>query len=254
MYITQVERWKSQTQSICKQIVNSSRAQLFKNWKRGSSHNIFSHKIQQIHSWTSVYIANRPQTTSNYFWFQKKDFQHIQPTRRIRSVFDKLIPSKKSHIPAILVHRRKFNKYDKVFYKNYKNNTTTWEPVIIKERIGNMIYTVQRKKFIHRRHVNQPQKRKIYEPTETPQIKEDDLQDLYDTCDPQMPQAEQEARVKRKQKAPPQFIIDPKRKNTKNSQRKAGQEYLKKNNLGWGVLGITYLFSIMSCSICQLWQ
>ena len=40
-----------------------------------------------------------------------------------------------------------------------------------------------------------------------------------------MPQAEQEARVKRKRKATPQFIIDPKRKNTKNSQRKAGQEY-----------------------------
>ena len=70
--------------------------------------------------------------------------------RRIRSVFDKLLPSKKSHIPAILVPRRKFNKNDKVFYKN---NTTTWEPGIIKERIGNMIYTVQGKKFIHRRHV-----------------------------------------------------------------------------------------------------
>ena len=40
-----------------------------------------------------------------------------------------------------------------------------------------------------------------------------------------MPQAEREARVKRKWKAPPQFIIAPKReKNTKNSQRKAGQE------------------------------
>ena len=99
-------------------------------------------------------------------------------TRRIRSIFDKLIPSKKSHTLAILVPRRKFDKNDKVFYKNYKNNTTTWEPGIIKERIGNMIYTVQRKKFIHRRHVNQLQKRVTDEPTETPQIEEDDLQDL----------------------------------------------------------------------------
>ena len=40
-----------------------------------------------------------------------------------------------------------------------------------------------------------------------------------------MPQAEQEVREKRKRKAPLQFIIDPKRKNTKNSRRKAGQEY-----------------------------
>ena len=116
--------------------------------------------------------------------------------RRIRSVFDKLIPSKKSHIPTILVPRRKFNKNDKVFYKNYKNNMTTWEPGIIKERIGNMIYTVQGEKFIHRRHVNQLQKRITDEPTETPQIEEDDLQDLYNTFDLQMPQAEQEARGK----------------------------------------------------------
>ena len=132
--------------------------------------------------------------------------------RRIRSVFDKLIPSKKSYIPAILVPRRKFNKNDKVFYKNYKNNTTTWEPGIIKERIGDMIYTVQGKKFIHRRHVNQLQKRITDEPAETLQIEDDDLQDLYDTFDLQMPQAEQVARVKRKRKSPPQFIIDPKRK------------------------------------------
>ena len=60
---------------------------------------------------------------------------------------------------------------------------TTWEPGIIKERIGNMIYTVQGEKFIHRRHVNQLQKSITDEPTETPQIEEDDLQDLYDTLD-----------------------------------------------------------------------
>ena len=136
----------------------------------------------------------------------------IMFARRIRSVFDNLIPSKKSHIPAILVPRRKFNKKPKLFYKNYKNNTTTWEPGIIKERIGNMIYTVQGEKFIHRRHVNQLQKRVTNEPTKTPQIEEDDLQDLYDTFDLQMPQAEQEGRVKRKRKAHPQFITDPKRK------------------------------------------
>ena len=88
-----------------------------------------------------------------------------------------------------------------------------------------MIYTVQGKKSIHRRHVNQLQKRITDEPKENPQIEEGDLQDRYDIFDLQMPQAEQEARVKRKRKALPQFIIDPKRKNTKNSQRKAGQEY-----------------------------
>ena len=66
-----------------------------------------------------------------------------------------------------------------------------------------MISTVQGKKFIHRGHVNQIQKRITDEPTETPQIEEDDQQDLYDTFDLQMPQAEQEAWVKRKRKAPP---------------------------------------------------
>ena len=91
-----------------------------------------------------------------------------------------------------------------------------------------MIYTVQGEKFIHRRYVNQLQKRITYEPTETPQIEEDDLQDLYDTFDLQMPQAEQEARVKRNRKAPPQSIIDQKRKKfTKKSWSK-----ILKNNLG----------------------
>ena len=89
---------------------------------------------------------------------------------------------------------------------------TTLEPGIIKERIGNTIYTVQGKKFIHKRHVNQLQKRITDSPSETPQIEEDDLQDLYVTFDLQMPQAEPEARVERKRKAPPQFIIDEKRK------------------------------------------
>ena len=68
----------------------------------------------------------------------------------------------------------KFNTNEKVFYKNYKNNTTTWEPGTIKECIGNMTYTVQGKKFIRRRHINQLQKRITDEPTETPQIEKDD--------------------------------------------------------------------------------
>ena len=112
--------------------------------------------------------------------------------RRIRSVFDKLIPSKKSHTLAITVPRQKFNTNEKLFYKNYKNNTTTWEPGTIKERIENMIYTEQVKKFIHRRYINQLQIRITDEPTETPQIEEDNLQ---------MPQANQEPRLKRKRKA-----------------------------------------------------
>ena len=90
-----------------------------------------------------------------------------------------------------------------------------------------MIYTVQGKKFTHRRHVNQLQKRITNELTETPQIEEDDLQDLYDTFDHQMPQAEQEAKVKRKRKAPPQLIINPKRKKILkiHKEEKAGQKY-----------------------------
>ena len=37
--------------------------------------------------------------------------------RRVRSVFDKLIPSKKSHAPAIILPKRKFNKNDSVLQK-----------------------------------------------------------------------------------------------------------------------------------------
>ena len=143
---------------------------------------------------------------------------------------------KKSHTPAIIVPRRKFNTNEKVFYKNYKNNTTTREPGTIKELIGNIIYTVQGKKFIHRRHINQLQKRITDEPIETPQIEED----LYDTFDLQIPQAEQEEpKLKIKQKAPPHFIIDPKRKNTKIHKRRKSWSRILKNNLAGR--GITHL-------------
>ena len=155
--------------------------------------------------------------------------------RRIRSVFDKLIPSKKSHIPAILFPRWKFNQNDKVFYKNYKNNMTTWEPGIIKERIGNMIYTVQGKKLIHRRHVNQLQNRIIDEPTETPQIEEDDQQDLYDNFDLQMPQAEQEAWVKRKRKVPPTIHNWPKKKKILKIHKEKLVKNIKKQSWVGGV-------------------
>lgn len=132
--------------------------------------------------------------------------------RKIRSAFDKLIPKNKIHTPVAMVPKRKFRINEKVFFKNYKNNSTSWEPGVIQKRIGNMIYIVKGKKFTHKRHINQLKKRSTEESEETPQV-EEELFELYDTFDLQVPQTEQKQRRSgRKRKATKQFIMDPKRK------------------------------------------
>lgn len=136
----------------------------------------------------------------------------IMFSRKIRSAFDKLIPTNKVHIPTETVPKRKFHENEKVYFKNYKNNSSSWEPGVIQKRVGNMVYMVKGNKFTHKRHVNQIKKRSTVESEVTSQV-EDELYELYDTFDLQVPQAEQTIRRSgRKRKAPQQLIMDPKRK------------------------------------------
>ena len=62
--------------------------------------------------------------------------------RKVKSVFDKLIPRQAKLKKTVSPHKKYFYPGDKVLFKAYKNNITFWEVGIIKQRIGELVYLV----------------------------------------------------------------------------------------------------------------
>ena len=58
--------------------------------------------------------------------------------RKIKSVFDKLIPRQAKFKKTVSPHKKHFYPGDKVLFKAYKNNMTFWEVGTIKQRIGEL--------------------------------------------------------------------------------------------------------------------
>ena len=63
--------------------------------------------------------------------------------RKVKSVFDKLIPRQAKFKKTGSPHEKHFYPGDKVLFKTYKNNIAFWEVGTIKQRIGEMVYIVQ---------------------------------------------------------------------------------------------------------------
>ena len=78
--------------------------------------------------------------------------------RKIKSVFDKLIPLKVKFKKTFSPHKKHFFPGDKVIFKAYKNNMTFWEVGTIKQRIGKLVNIVQGPKNTHKHHMNQLRK------------------------------------------------------------------------------------------------
>ena len=81
--------------------------------------------------------------------------------RKIRSLFDKLIPSKKKKKG----NKKKINTFNKTYslgrkfcFLNYHLGKATRLKGIIEERIGNMMYMIKRPRWKVRRHINQIKK------------------------------------------------------------------------------------------------
>ena len=72
--------------------------------------------------------------------------------RKIRSVFDKVLPKQNKLRKTTLAPKKRFNPGEKVYFKKYQNNTSCWERGIIKKRIGDMVYIVEGLKYTHQRH------------------------------------------------------------------------------------------------------
>ena len=79
--------------------------------------------------------------------------------RKIRPVFDKLLPKQNKLRKTTLAPKKTFNPGEKIYFKKYQNNTSCWERGIIKKTIGDMVYIVEWPKYTHKRHQSQFQKR-----------------------------------------------------------------------------------------------
>ena len=77
-----------------------------------------------------------------------------------------------------------------------------------------MVYIVEEPKYIHKRHQNQLQKRRLNDSNDVPQTKEEPIDTILDMFNLDPPQPTPEIRWSgRKRKSRDPLMIDPKRKN-----------------------------------------
>ena len=99
--------------------------------------------------------------------------------RKIRSIFDRLLPDKKE-VTRKNFPGREYFPGDKVFFKNFQKGKNYWMDGIIEKRIGNMVYTIQGPKFVCKRHINQIRPRS----SESEEIPMETLCDTFDIPKP----------------------------------------------------------------------
>ena len=154
--------------------------------------------------------------------------------RKVKSVFDKLIPRQAKFKKTVSPHKKHFFPGDKVIFKAYKNNITFWEVGTVKQRIGELVYIVQGPKNTHKRHMNQFRKCRLNKSEVSPQnICEEPIDAIFDHFDLDTPQVSPEVRrSRRKRKFMQPLDVNPKR-------RKYQEFYFffpRKKTLGRGVL------------------
>ena len=77
-------------------------------------------------------------------------------TKKIRSVFDQVLPSAtKVTTMKENISTRFYKPGDKVFFLNHRTGKSFWEKGIIMERIGHMLYTLRSSKFQSSIPINQ---------------------------------------------------------------------------------------------------
>ena len=123
--------------------------------------------------------------------------------RKIRPVFEKLLPKQASLGRTTTVPTKRYNPGDKVFFKAYSNNTSFWELGTIDERVVNTTYIILGPTAIHKRHLNQIRRRRLDDPGRTPQ----DEEEAIETFDIEPPQAAiEQRRSGRKRTASTSFV------------------------------------------------
>ena len=133
--------------------------------------------------------------------------------RKIRLVFEKLLPKQTLQNRTSTVPLKRFNLGDKVYFKHFRNNVSFWELGTITQRIGNVTYIIQGPKFEYDRHLNQIRKRTTEDLVDLLQEEEEATDTVYDTFDIDPPQTMPEPRRSgRKRKFTDPLLICPKKK------------------------------------------
>lgn len=71
--------------------------------------------------------------------------------RKIRSVFDRMLPNKKKkNYTKVNTKFTTYKEGDKVFFKNYRSGKCFWEDGIVSKRIGRVIYIVKGKNVLQK--------------------------------------------------------------------------------------------------------
>ena len=61
-------------------------------------------------------------------------------TRKIHSVFDRLLPNRKKNYMKITTNYKSYKKGDKVFFRNYRAGKCVWEDGIVTRRIESYLH------------------------------------------------------------------------------------------------------------------
>lgn len=128
--------------------------------------------------------------------------------RKIRSVFDRLLPEKKKVFKKENLNTKCFSPGENVYFKNFQNGRNQWVEGIIKKRIGSMVYTIQGLSFVCKRHRNQIRPRLSPNVEETPM---ETLCDIFDipkpACVPQTMNISPEPTIRAGQKPLPRVTL-----------------------------------------------
>ena len=90
-------------------------------------------------------------------------------TRKIRTVFDKLVPRRVRFKKTVTPPKKKrYACGEKVLFKIYKSNMTFWEVGTVKQRVGELVYIMQGPKNMHKRHLNQVRKCRVNDSNVSP--------------------------------------------------------------------------------------
>ena len=136
----------------------------------------------------------------------------IMFARKIRSVFDKLLPRQTKPVRTTTVPNKRYVPGEKVYFKMFRDNKTFWELGTIEKRIGNMVYIIKGPQFSHKRHLNQLRKR-LSDDIDSGPPEEEVMDVIYDTFSLPTPLAAQpERRSQRKRKMTDWIVINPKKK------------------------------------------
>ena len=96
--------------------------------------------------------------------------------RKIRLVFEKLLPKQASLGKTMTVPTKTYYPGDKVFFKAYSN--IFLELGTIDKRIRNTTYIILGPTTTHKRHLNQIRRRRLNDPGRTPQDEEEAIETL----------------------------------------------------------------------------